>query len=65
MKLILASKNEHKVEEFRRILLPLGWEILPQDTICPDLEIEEPGTTLPKTPISRQWESTVCPDCLL
>lgn len=45
MKLILASKNEHKVEEFRRILLPLGWEILPQDTICPDLEIEETGTT--------------------
>lgn len=45
MKLILASKNKHKVEEFRRILLPLGWEILPQDTICPDLEIEETGTT--------------------
>lgn len=45
MKLILATKNEHKVEEFQRILAPLGWQVIPQDAICPDLEIEETGTT--------------------
>ena len=45
MKLILATKNEHKVEEFQRILAPLGWQVIPQDAICPDLEIEEIGST--------------------
>ena len=45
MKLILATKNKHKVEEFQRILAPLGWQVIPQDAICPDLEIEETGTT--------------------
>ena len=46
MKLILATKNKHKVEEFRRILAPLGWEVVPQDAVCPpELEREETGTT--------------------
>ena len=45
MKLILATKNRHKVEEFQRILSPLGWQLLPQDAICPELEIEETGAT--------------------
>ena len=46
MKLILATKNEHKVEEFQRILAPLGWQVIPQDAVCPpDLDIEETGTT--------------------
>ena len=46
MKLILATKNEHKVEEFRRILAPLGWQVIPQDEVCPpDLDIEETGKT--------------------
>ena len=33
MKLILATKNRHKVEEFQRILSPLGWQLLPQDAV--------------------------------
>lgn len=46
MKLILATKNKHKVEEFCRILSPLGWQVIPQDEVCPpDLEIEETGST--------------------
>ena len=46
MKLILATKNEHKVEEFQRILAPLGWQVIPQDAVCPpDLDIEETGKT--------------------
>lgn len=40
MKLILATKNKHKAEEFCRILSPLGWQVIPQDEVCPpDLEI--------------------------
>lgn len=45
MKLLLATKNRHKVEEFQRILSPLGWQLLPQDAVCPELEIEETGAT--------------------
>ena len=46
MKLILATKNKHKVEEFCRILSPLGWQVIPQDEVCPpDLNIEETGKT--------------------
>ena len=45
MKLILATKNRHKVEEFQRILSPLGWQLLPQDAVCPELKIEETGAT--------------------
>ena len=45
MKLILATKNRHKVEEFQRILSPLSWQLLPQDAVCPELEIEETGAT--------------------
>ena len=46
MKLILATKNKHKVEEFQRILAPLGWQVIPQDAVCPpDLDIEETGKT--------------------
>ena len=45
MYLILATKNQHKVEEFRRILGPLGIDLLPQDEICPDIEVEETGST--------------------
>lgn len=45
MYLILATKNQHKVEEFRRILGPLGIDILPQAEICPEIEPEETGET--------------------
>ena len=45
MKLLLATQNKHKVEEFSRILAPMGWEILPQDAVCPELDVEETGTT--------------------
>lgn len=45
MRLLLATQNKHKVEEFSRILAPMGWEILPQDAVCPELDVEETGTT--------------------
>lgn len=45
MYLILATQNEHKLLEFRRILEPLGVDIVSQADICPDIEVEETGTT--------------------
>src|SRR5574344_482185 len=45
MYLILATGNSHKVAEFRRILEPLGIDILPQSEICPEVDVEETGKT--------------------
>lgn len=45
MELILATNNPHKVEEFSRILAPLGIVVRSQKEVCPGLEVEETGTT--------------------
>lgn len=46
MKLFLASKNKHKIEEFKRILNPLGIQLLSEgDLETPLDEVDETGTT--------------------
>lgn len=45
MKLIVATNNAHKLVEFGRILAPLGIEVHSQKEYCPDLDVEETGTT--------------------
>ncbi len=45
MKFVLASNNEHKLGEFKRILEPMGHSIVPQNEVCPPCEIEEDGET--------------------
>ena len=45
MKMVLASNNAHKLIEFSRILTPLGYEIVSQKSVCPDLDVEENGAT--------------------
>lgn len=45
MKVMIATKNQHKLVEFRRILEPLGYEMLSQSDVDLDLEVEETGTT--------------------
>ena len=45
MKLVLATGNNKKVEEFKRILAPLGIEIIPQSVLAPDLDVVEDGAT--------------------
>lgn len=45
MKLILASNNAHKLQEFREILAPLGIDIIPQSEAGCHFEVEETGTT--------------------
>lgn len=45
MKLLLATKNAHKLVEFRRMLEPLGYQVLSQDDVAVDMEVEETGST--------------------
>ncbi len=45
MKLIAATKNPGKLKEFQRILAPWGIEVVPQQELCPRLEVEETGRT--------------------
>lgn len=46
MKLFLASKNKHKIFEFKRILAPLGIELISEDQLeSPLTEVDETGTT--------------------
>ncbi|WP_324612348.1 RdgB/HAM1 family non-canonical purine NTP pyrophosphatase [Massiliimalia timonensis] len=45
IKLVAATKNAHKLIEFRRILEPLGYEVLSQADVDTDIDVEETGTT--------------------
>ena len=45
MKLILASNNKGKVEEFREILAGTGIEVIPQREAGCDFEVDETGET--------------------
>ena len=45
MKVIAATRNRHKLEEFARILTPMGYEPVSQEEVCPSLEVEEDGAT--------------------
>lgn len=45
-KLFIATKNKHKTEEFRRMLLPLGFEVISEADLEISLpEVEETGET--------------------
>lgn len=41
MKLVLATKNQHKVEEFSRMLSPLGIEIISQTQAGIEIDVDE------------------------
>ena len=45
MKLVLASKNAHKLEELQAILADLGVEVVPESAVGVDIAVEETGTT--------------------
>ena len=45
MKIVLASKNRHKMEEIAQILNPLGIELVLQSELGVDIDVEETGTT--------------------
>ncbi len=45
MKVVLASKNKHKLEEISAITSRFGMELVLQSDLCPDLEVEENGAS--------------------
>lgn len=45
MKVILASNNQHKLAEIKKILEPLGYELVSQREAGINIEVEETGTT--------------------
>lgn len=45
MKIVLASKNTHKLKEMREILSAQGVEVVLESDVGADVEVEETGTT--------------------
>lgn len=45
MRVVVATHNRHKLEEFARILTPMGYELVGQEEVCPGIEVEENGAT--------------------
>ena len=53
MKLIIASNNQGKIKEVKRILEPLGYEILSQREVGIELDVEENGSTYEENAILK------------
>lgn len=54
MKFFVATKNKHKLIEFRRMLEPLGIELVGEDSLKEPLsEVEETGTTFEENAIIK------------
>ena len=45
MNIIIASNNQGKIREFKKMLEPMGYTVLSQSEAGIDLEVEETGTT--------------------
>lgn len=45
MKVVLASKNKHKLEEIRQITDKFGFELILQSELGVDIDVEETGST--------------------
>ena len=45
MKVVLASKNKHKLEEISKITEKFGFELILQSQLGVDIDVEETGTT--------------------
>lgn len=56
MKIVLATRNNHKLVEFRRILEPLGYEVISQEEVCPGIEVVEDGATFAENARKKAWE---------
>ena len=64
MKLILASKNQHKLLELDAILRQLGMEVALESEYGIDLDVEETGTTFEQNSYLKAkavFDATGCP----
>lgn len=54
MKIFIATKNHHKLEELERILKPMGFETVSENDLSEPLpEVEETGTTYEKNALLK------------
>lgn len=56
MKIVIATRNPHKLTEFRRILGPMGYEVVSQEEVCPGIEVVEDGETFAENAYKKATE---------
>lgn len=63
MDIIIATNNAHKVEEFKRLLTPMGYRVYSLKDKEIKVEIEENGSTFAENALIKAralWEATGC-----
>ena len=56
MKLVLASKNQHKLVEMQTILSQLGLEVVLESEVGVDVDVEETGVVLKEVHFMRDYK---------
>lgn len=52
-KVVIATKNKGKVNDFKAIFQPLGYEVVSMFDVAPDMEIEETGQTFEENAVLK------------
>ena len=66
MKIIVATKNIHKIKEISHVLNPLGFDVISQHDAGIDIDVEETGDTFEKNAlIKARAVALVCDDYVL
>lgn len=66
MNIIVATKNQNKVNEIKKIFAPLGFNVMSQDDAGIDVDVEETGDTFAKNAlIKARAVAMLCDDCVL
>ena len=55
MKIVLASKNPHKLVEISKITEKFGFELVLQSELGVDIDVEETGTTFEENSYQKAW----------
>ena len=59
MKVVLASKNKHKLEEISKITEKFGFELILQSQLGVDIDVDETGTTAASFSVSHGSSSAI------
>lgn len=66
MNIIVATKNQNKVNEIKKIFASLGFNVMSQEDAGIDVDIEETGDTFAKNAlIKARAVAMLCDDCVL
>lgn len=66
MNIIVATKNQNKVNEIKKIFSPLGFNVMSQEDAGIDVDVEETGDTFAKNAlIKARAVAMLCDDCVL